>query len=105
MGSSDMNFDITKNIKLIEMLKGQLLSGVADLFNNLAEDNPDVGERSDVLSDLLVITYLLSNRLGLSYNTLDMKAINKLKIGILEENDNLHNDLVALLRHIYRNQN
>lgn len=104
MGNTDIDFDITKNIKLIEMLKGQLLTGIADLYNNLAQSSADSAERGEILSDLMILTYLLSNRLGFSYSTLDLKIISKLKIGILEENDSLHNDLVALLKHMCKNQ-
>lgn len=105
MVNSKIDFDITKNIRIIEMLKSQLLTDIADLYNNLYQTNSEFSERSDILADLILTTYLLSNRLGLSYNSLDLKVINKLKLGVLEENSPLHDDVSELLRYIYRNQN
>lgn len=99
-----MDFDITKNVKLIEMLKSQLLAGVSDLYANLAYSKSDISERNDIIADLLIITYLLANKLGLSYNTLDLKAINKLKLGVLEDDNDLHSDIAMLLKHMNRNQ-
>ncbi len=96
------DFDITKNIKLIEMLKCQLLTNIADLHTNLSNDESDLNERGEILSDLLIITYMLANRLGFSYGSIDVKAIKKLKFGILDESQFMHNDMSSLLRHLYR---
>ncbi len=97
---SSPDFDITKNIRTIEMLKSQLLSGVSDLHADLLNVSIDRDERSEILADILIVTYLLANRLGVSHKSLDAKAIHKLKLGMLEDNDALHDDLTALFKHI-----
>lgn len=98
------DFDITKNIKLIEMLKGQMLSGIADLYNNLADSDSDFNERGDILADMLIMTYMLANRLGFSYGSIDVKAVKKLRIGILDEKHAMHEDVSSLLKHLYRDR-
>ncbi len=96
------DFDVTQNIKLVEMLKSRLLTATADLYANLAEDEPNVVERGEILSNMIIITYMLSNRLGLSYSSIDIKAVKKLRLEILEENQYMHDDMSSLLRHLYR---
>lgn len=105
MGIGDTEIDITKNIKIIEMLKSRLLTRVSDLYNNMSEDYADAEARADILADLLMITYLLSDRLGVGNNTLDLRVINKLKLAVLEEDSVLHGDVTNLLKYMYRNQN
>lgn len=104
MANSDMQLDITKNIKIIEMLKSRLLAKVSDLYSNMSEDYADANERADILSDLLMITYLLSDRLSVSNQALDLKVINKLKVAALEDDSVLHDDVCKLLKYMYRNQ-
>ncbi len=96
------DFDITKNIRTIEMLKSQMLTHISDLYTNLSDEESDINERGDILSNMLIITYLLSARLGFSYSNIDIKAIKKLRLGILDENKSMHDDLTSLLRHLYR---
>ncbi len=96
------DFDITKNIRLVEMLKSQLLTNIADLYTNLSAEEPNLSERREILSDMLVITYMLSNRLGFSYSSIDIKAIKKLKLGVLDKNQYMHTDITSLLRHLSR---
>jgi len=96
------DFDIAKNVRLIEMLKSQLLTNVADLYTNLSSEEPDLTERGEILSDLLVIVYMLSNRLGFSHSNIDIKAIKKLRFGILDENQSMYSDMSLLLRHLNR---
>lgn len=96
------DFDITKNIRLVEMLKSQLLTNIADLYTNLSAEEPNLNERREILSDMIVITYMLSNRLGFSYSSIDIKAIKKLRLGVLDKNQYMHNDVTSLLRHLSR---
>ncbi len=96
------DFDIAKNIRLIEMLKSQLLTNIGDLYTNLSNEEQDLTERGEILSDLLIITYMLSNRLGFSHSSIDLKAIKKLKFSILDEHQAMHSDMSSLLKHLYR---
>ena len=46
----DKGFDITKNIKTIEILKSRLLSEVAFLHESMLKSHADLEERLDVIS-------------------------------------------------------
>ncbi|WP_458788451.1 MazG-like family protein, partial [Vallitalea sediminicola] len=70
------DFDITKTIRIIERLKSQLLSNVSALFSNMAEGNTGGNnENIDILADIIILSYLLSDRLGVSNEALDVKLI------------------------------
>lgn len=96
------DFEITKNIRLIEMLKNQMLTNIADLFSNLLAQEPDLYERKELLADMIIITYMLSDRLGISHEYIDSTAIKKLRLGILDKNQTMYQDAVSLLRYLCR---
>lgn len=103
MAIHDKEFDITRSLKIIEKLKAQLLSDVANLFSGMLDYGKQTyGDRGDILANIIILTYLLAKRLGIPYNTLDMKIRNKLKLGVLENTDEQEwfSDLTALLRHL-----
>lgn len=101
---SDVGFDITKNIKTIEVLKSRLLSEVAFLHENMVQINSDKERRTDILSEIIILTYILSNKLGIDYKKLDEKVINKLKLAILEEDSSSYTDISSLLKYIDRDK-
>ncbi len=107
MGFSDNEFDITKNIKIIEWLKSELLESTSSLYKSMLQTSEvDNAERSEILANMTILIYILSDRLGISYNTLDLKVLNKLKLGILDEENNkdFNNDFKQLSRHIDKNR-
>ena len=100
-----MNFkgiDITKNLRLIESLKSDLLLAVSNLYTEMAaescEDIRDVA--LDTLSDNIIISYLLSRRLGLDYPAMEKQITSKIRLGILQEHETekYFGDLSALSR-------
>ena len=97
------DFDIAKNVKLIEILKSQLLTNVADLYSNLSGEGFNLEERENILSDLLIITYMLSNRLGFSHTCIDTKAIKKLRLSLLDEKQVMYTDMQTLVKHLTEN--
>ena len=80
--------DITKNIKVIEFLKSELLTAVASLYQNLLKGTK-VGQdvMQDILANLVLVTYLLGKRLGISYSLIDSRILGKIRVGILEEHE------------------
>ena len=68
----DRDIDITRNIKIIEWLKSELITDVANLFkvlvNGMKEEVHD--SISEILSNIILISYLLGTRLGISYNAI-----------------------------------
>ena len=68
--------DITKNIRVIEFLKSELLTGVASLYQSLIKGTK-VGQEVlvDILANLILVTYLLGKRLGLAFSVIDSKIM------------------------------
>jgi len=100
----DREIDITRNIKIIEWLKSELITDVANLFkvlvNGIKEEVHD--SISDILSNIILISYLLGKRLGISYNAIEIKIENKIKLGLIENHDveKHYGDLSELSRHL-----
>jgi hypothetical protein len=80
--------DITKNIRVIEFLKSELLTGVAALYQNLIKGTK-VGQEVlvDILANLILVTYLLGKRLGIAAAVIDSKIMEKIRIGMIEEHE------------------
>ena len=83
------NSDITKNMKLIEWMKNEILMSVSELFNIL-------------FKGVIMITYLLAKRLGISFNEIDYKIKEKISLGIKEDHsiEKWYGDLTNLKNHI-----
>ncbi len=104
MPAFDKEIDITRNIKLIEWLKSELLTDVANLFrvlvNGVREEVHD--SVADTISNIILISYMLGKRLGISYNSIEMKMHNKIKLGLVENHDveRYYGDLSELSVHL-----
>jgi hypothetical protein len=104
MGFFDREIDITRNIKIIEWLKGELLTDLANLYKTLASGiREEIHETvADTISNIILISYLLGRRLGVSYNSIENKIQNKIKLGLVENHDieKYYGDLSELSRHL-----
>ncbi|HOQ37954.1 MAG TPA: MazG-like family protein [Acetivibrio sp.] len=104
MAFFDREIDITRNIKIIEWLKSELLTDIANLFKALVNGvREEVHESiSETLSNIILISYMLGRRLGISYNSIELKIHNKIRLGIIEEHDveKYYGDLSELARHL-----
>lgn len=104
MALYDKEIDITRNIKIIEWLKSELLTDLSNLFKTLVNGmKEEVHESvSDTLSNIILISYLLGRRLGISYNAIEMKIDNKVKLGLIENHDveKYYGDLSELAKHL-----
>ena len=97
------NSDITKNMKLIEWMKNEILMSVSELFNILFKGVRSADEGlQDILANIIMITYLLAKRLGISFKDIDYKIKEKIKIGIKEEHsiESWYGDLSNLKKHM-----
>jgi len=80
------NFNIISDIKIIEGLKSQLLSVIAEFFKLLTKGSNVAQEAIlECISGAIIILYVLAERLGYSYTAVDETMKKKLKIGIIEE--------------------
>lgn len=97
--AKDAEFDIAKNIRLVEWLKSEILASVAELFRVLANANKASQEiLADCLASVITASYLLGKRLGIPYSLIDRKIESKIRLGIVEEHDveKYYGDLTAL---------
>ena len=100
----EKEIDITRNIKLIEWLKSELLTDLANLFRVLAkgvrEETRDA--ITDILSNIILISYLLGRRLGINYNAVELKIQGKIKLGLVEDHEveKYYGDLSELSKHL-----
>ena len=98
------DLDITGRLRALEAQKLELLQSVVDLHKSIANQRHTNEERIGLLSDTLVCTYMLAERLGISFDKLDEKAEADIRVFISAENEGLAADYAALLRHIRRRQ-
>lgn len=97
------DFDITKNIRLIEWLKSQMLNSVARIFTMLASGAKVSQEAlASCLGNIIVACYLLGRRLGIHYALIDQTIEDQIRLGIIEENEIEKNygDLSELQQHL-----
>lgn len=94
--------DITRNIKIIEGFQCELLNSLAQLFTSMQDAKATTKERAEILSNIVIVVYLLSEKLGISPTALDTKVLSRLKIGLLEEGatDEWKAVLLSLSRYI-----
>lgn len=88
MPQINKNVNVTKNIRMIEWLKCELLSGVSSLFD-LCFKGVKVGKEAivDTLANIIMSAYLMGKRLGINYSDIDKNLEDKLKLGIIEEHE------------------
>ncbi len=99
------NIDITKNIKVIEWLKSELLTSVASLFDILAKGAKNSQEAVlDILANIILVAYILAKRLGYTFEKLDSKIESKIKLEVVEEHkiEKWFGDLSGLLDYLKR---
>lgn len=80
------DFNIMSDIKIIEDLKAQLLGVIAEFYRLLTKGSNVAQEAiQDCISGAIIILYVLAERLGYSYTSIDENIQKKLKVGIIEE--------------------
>lgn len=99
----NQDFNIMSNIKIIENLKAELICLVGDFFKLLAKGS-NVAQDAilECISGAIIVLYLLGERLGYSYTSVDENMKRKLKLGIAESDimEKESKDLSRLYNHI-----
>ncbi|AGB42479.1 hypothetical protein Halha_2606 [Halobacteroides halobius DSM 5150] len=92
---------ITKNLKIIEWLKTELLDNVSTLFKAMFNKD-DEFELLDIIVKIIMSAYLLAQRLGYSFDQVDRKLEKKLNRNIDDKHqiENWYGDLSKLLEHL-----
>ena len=64
--------DITKNVKIIEWIKNEILISVSDLFNLIFKGVKPIDDKlQNTLANIIMLTYLLGKRLGVDFDEID----------------------------------
>lgn len=99
----DKSSDVTRNVKIMEWMKTELLMSLGDLFNLILKGVKPLDESlQDTLANIIMITYLLAKRLGISFTEIDYKVKEKIKLGISESHsvERWYGDLSELKKHM-----
>lgn len=97
---NNKDMDIMKNFKTIEWLKSEMLTSIANLYELLAKGEDDIKkDLEDLISNIVLLSYLLSKRLGLEYEDVNSALKNKIKLNLIEDHqiEKWYGDLSELL--------
>lgn len=92
MGFQDIELDISKNIRIIEKQKYEIVISAGNLLKSLSVGNGNVAidNALESLTDIVLFSYILGKRLGLSINEIENKLDKKLRLGALNsDNSNI----------------
>ena len=99
------NMDIMKNLRTIEWLKSEILMDIAKLYEMLSTGEEDLkDETEDLISNIILLSYILGRRLGLSYEGINSNLEDKIKLNLIEDHkiEQWYGDLSLLLGFIRR---
>ena len=95
--------DITKNVKIIEWIKNEILMSISNMFNLIFKGVKPVDDGlQNAIANIIMLSYLLGKRLGISFDEIDHKIKEKAKEGIKEEHsiETWFGDLSKLEKHM-----
>lgn len=94
-------FNIMGDIKLIEELKAQLICVIGEFYQLLTRgSNVAKDAVLECISSAMIILYLLGEKLGYSYLQIDENTKEKIRIGIVDEdNQENYGDALRKLHH------
>jgi len=104
MSSNNPDFNIVKNIRIIEWLKAEIVSGIGALFKSMVKNNEEAILES--LAWLITGCYFLGKRLGFSYSKIDGKIEQKLSSPAMQEHEleEWYGD-ISNLEHYFKERN
>lgn len=91
---------ITRNLRVVEWLKGDLLQSVAALFKAMARGREEA--LIEALAGVVITVYVLARRLGFTFSRLEAAVESKLRQHIDQDHEleKWYRDLSALLQHL-----
>lgn len=101
--SEEKDINVIKDLKIVEWLKCELLSAVAQLFEFLTiGDNSNREEVLDMMSNIVLLSYLLGKRLGFSYETIESKVNDHIKLSLANDHtiEKWYGDLGELQKYL-----
>ncbi|AIQ15219.1 hypothetical protein VK70_22040 [Paenibacillus durus ATCC 35681] len=100
MSNMPKDLDVAKRAKVIEWLKTEVIDQVSRLFKALWEGS--TARVSDSLASLIMSSYILGRRLGISYRDMDEVLLEKLRKHRQEGHqlEDWYQDISALEEHM-----
>ncbi|WP_227763048.1 MazG-like family protein [Zhaonella formicivorans] len=100
MGIGYRELDITRNLRMIEWLKADLISSTGALFKAMVKGSQEA--ILDALGGVIISAYILGKRVGINFVRIDLKLVEKLRREIAEGHaaEEWYGDLSALLNHL-----
>ena len=91
------DLDITKNIRLTEYLKADIIGSTSELYKRMAQ-NADSRDIAEAIGDIILKAYLLADALGIGLSSIDLKLSELMRRAESEFGDSF--DLNSLKRHL-----
>ncbi|MGE5581592.1 MAG: MazG-like family protein [Bacillota bacterium] len=85
MSSNNPDSSIIKNVRIIEWIKAEIISGSGALFKAMIKNNEEM--ILDSLAGLVMECYFLGKRLGVPFERLDARIEQKLQSSQLQEHE------------------
>jgi hypothetical protein len=85
MSSNNPDFNIAKNVRIIEWLKAEIVTGIGSLFKSMIKNNEEAILES--LAWLITGCYFLGKRLGFSYTKIDAKIEQQLGSSAMQDHE------------------
>ncbi|PTX62429.1 MazG-like nucleotide pyrophosphohydrolase family protein [Melghirimyces profundicolus] len=100
MSRPERSVHIAKSMKVIEWLKTEILDQIANLYKGLHNSNQSL--IADSLASLVVATYVLARRVGISFREVDQAVTRKLREAAKERHqlEDWYGDLSQLEEYI-----
>lgn len=97
------DINVIKDLKIVEWLKCELLSAVAHMFEIMSKGiNSGREDLLDILANIILLSYLLGKRLGFSYEIIDSKIEDHIKLSLADDHtiEKWYGDLGELQKHL-----
>ncbi len=100
MYKGEKEMDISRNLRMIDWLRAELVSTVGVLLKAMAKGSQEL--ILDALAGVLIVLYVLGRRLGLTFSRIELKVMEKLResIALNHETEKWYGDLSSLLTHL-----
>ena len=85
MSSNNPYINIVKNVRTIEWIKAEIVSGIGALFKAMVKNNEEM--IIDSLAGLVIGCYFLGKRLSIPFHKLDTRIAERLKSSQLQEHE------------------
>lgn len=104
MSSNNPDINIVKNVRIIEWLKAEIVTGIGTLFKAMVKNNEEAILES--LAWLITGCYFLGKRLGFSYTKIDTRIEQKLSSPTMQDHEleEWYGD-ISNLEHYFRERN